>query len=315
MKQIPFGNTGRKISAVIYGCMSLKPDKAAEGKKAVARALELGINAFDNADIYANGESERIMGEALREAGAKREDLFITSKCGIVMLGMNPAYEFKAYDLSPQYIKRSCEASLKRAGLDYFDLYQPHRIDYLTHPEETAWALEELKAEGKIRHVGLSNYSVEEVRAYAAYARAESLQLPLSLLHLEVIENGLTAICHEMKMSVLAYSPLHRGDLTGGRKLAHADWQDQRRLGVVAQLSEMAKRYNATPGQIALAWLMQMPGGVFPLVGTANAKHIEEAAAAVDITLERDDWYELMVIARGRPMPWYQSPLFYPKER
>ena len=315
MRRVLFGKTGREISAIVFGCMSLKPDNPEAGKRAVARALELGINAFDNADVYARGESERIMGEALREAGADRDDLFITSKCGIVFQGMEPAYEFKAYDLSADYVKRSCEASLKRAGLDYFDLYQPHRIDYLAHPEETAGALEELKDEGKIRHVGLSNYSVEEVRAFAAYGRAESLQLPLSLLHLEVIENGLTALCHEMKMSVLAYSPLHRGVLTAKKARSHSDWQEQREQGVVAQVAEMAERYGATPGQISLAWMMQMPGGVFPLVGTANPDHIAEAAGAADITLDRDDWYELMTIARGRPMPWYQAPFFYPKER
>ena len=116
-------------------------------------------------------------------------------------------------------------------------------------------------------------------------------------------------------MNILCWSPLHQAVLTGKKSLPHSDWQKQREAGVVAQLLPLAQRYGVTPGQLALAWLMQMPGGVIPLVGTASAAHIEEAAASVDITLERDDWYELMVIGRGRPMPWGQRPYGYWKER
>jgi len=199
--------------------------------------------------------------------------------------------------------------------MDYLDLYQPHRIDYLTHPEETARALEDLKAEGKIRHVGISNYTPDEIRALSAYTRLESLQTQFSLLHLEPLETGLTAVCHEKKMAMLPWSPLHQGVLTGGRALPHDDWQQQREAGVVAQLKPFANAYGVTLGQLSLAWLMAQPGSVIPLVGTANPKHLTEAAGAVGITLDRDDWYELMVIARGRSMPWGQRPYVYTKER
>jgi len=108
---------------------------------------------------------------------------------------------------------------------------------------------------------------------------------------------------------------LHKGVLAGGKGLPHDDWQLQREAGVAAQIAPMAKEFGVTPGQLALAWLMAIPGGVIPLVGTANSDHIAEATEAVDIPLERDDWYELMVIARGRPMPWGQRPYAYLKER
>ena len=116
-------------------------------------------------------------------------------------------------------------------------------------------------------------------------------------------------------MNVLCWSPLHQGVLTGSKPLPHNDWQLQREAGIVVQLGRFAEDYRITLGQLSLAWLMHLPGGVIPLVGTANADHITEAAAAVEVALERDDWYELMAIARGRPMPWGQRPYLYVKER
>jgi len=315
MRYVPLGTTDLRVSAVAFGCMSLRPATREEGKAAVLRAVELGINLFDTADIYSRGQSEAILGEALREGRIARRDVVIASKCGIVPPGTSEDYAYKAYNLSHDYIKSSCEASLKRLEVDYIDLYQPHRIDYLTHPEETAGALEELKVEGKIRHIGVSNYTAGEIRALAAYTRVESLETQFSLLHLEPLEMGLASVCLEKKMSILCWSPLHRGVLTGKRALPHEDWRKQREAGVVAQLRAFAERYGVTVGQLSLAWLMGLPGGVIPLVGTANADHIQEAAAALNIVLSRDDWYELMVIARGRRMPWGQPPYVYVKER
>ncbi len=315
MEYVKFGNTGESVSALALGCMSLRMDKLAESKATVRKAYELGITFFDTADVYARGDSERILGAALREAGIPRDEIFVASKCGIVFQGMNPEYAYKAYDLSPGYLKASCEASLQRLGLETIDLYQPHRIDYLTHPEETARALEELKGDGKIRYVGVSNFTADEVRALSAYIQIESLQTQYSMLFLEPLETGLTAVCLEKHMAILPWSPLHQGVLTGARALPHDEWQHQREAGVVAQLRPFAEAYGVTVGQLSLAWLMQQPGPVIPLVGTANPDHIAEAVGAADVRLERDDWYELMVIARGRSMPWGQRPYLYTKER
>lgn len=315
MKYVELGTTGIQVSAISLGCMSLTPEREEEGKSAVHRAYELGINFYDTADVYGIGDSERILGEALKAGNIAREDVVIASKCGIVFPGMVPEYEFKAYDLSASYIKSSCESSLKRLGTDYIDLYQLHRIDYLTHPEETARALEDLQSEGKIRHAGISNHTPDEIRTLTNYVRLESLQTQFSLLFLEPFETGLAAVANEKKMNLLCWSPLHRAMLTGKVSASHSDWQQQREAGVVAQLRPFAERYGITLGQLALAWLMKVPGGTIPLVGTANVAHIAEAAAAVDIELERDDWYEMMVIARGRPMPWGQRPYTYFKER
>jgi len=314
MKTVHLGTTDLEVSVLALGCMSLNPEKEARSIATVHRAFELGINFFDTADVYGRGQSELILGKALREGGIPRDKIVIASKCGIIFKGMSPDYIYKAYDLSPSYIKASCEASLKRLGVETIDLYQPHRIDYLTHPEETSRALEDLKTAGKIRHIGVSNYTVDEIRAIATYSRIESLQTRFSLLHLEPLETGLASVCLEKKMNILAYSPLQRGVLAGGRLLEHSDWQQQREAGALAQIRPFADQYGVTTGQLSLAWMMQLPGGVIPLVGTANPEHIAEAAAAVGMTLDRDDWYELMVIARGRPMPWRQRPFTYLKE-
>ncbi len=315
MRTIQLGSTDLEVSAIAYGGMSLTADRADEGKAAVATAFEQGVTFFDTADVYGKGEAETILGQALKEAAIAREDVVIASKCGIVFQGMEPAYQHKAYDLSKDYLIKSCEASLDRLGVDYLDLYQPHRVDYLTHPEETAAGLEQLQADGKIRHAGVSNHSADEIRALSAYTRLESLQTQFSLLHLEPLETGLTAVCCEQQMSVLCWSPLHKGALAGGKSFAHGDWQQQREAGVAAQVGVMADALGVTSGQLALAWLMQLPGGVIPLVGTADSNHITEAIQAAEISLARDDWYELMVIGRGRPMPWQQRPFTYMKER
>jgi aryl-alcohol dehydrogenase-like predicted oxidoreductase len=315
MRGIELGQTGLQVSPVAFGCMSLVPDRKAQSISALQRAFELGINFFDTADVYGRGDSEAILGEALATGGIPRDQVVIASKCGIVFQGMNPGYTYKAYDLSAAYIKHSCEASLKRLDIDYIDLYQPHRIDYLTHPQESARALEDLQKEGKIRHVGISNCTTDEIRALSQYTRIDTLQTQFSLMFLEPLESGLTALCLEKQMSVLCWSPLHKAALTGKHHFSHDNWQMQREAGIVAQLHPFAEQYGISLTQLALAWLMQLPGGVIPLVGTANPEHIAEAADAVNVTLARDDWYEMLVIARGRPMPWGQRPYLYVNER
>ncbi len=140
MKYVQLGTTDLQVSALALGCLSLTPGKEEASKAAVLRAYELGINFFDTANVYGRGESEEVLGRALKEGNIARGDVVIASKCGVVFEGMNKDYTYKAYDLSPGYLKSSCEASLERLGVDYIDLYQPHCIDYLTHPEEIARA-------------------------------------------------------------------------------------------------------------------------------------------------------------------------------
>ncbi len=315
MKYVEFGRTGEKVSQIAYGAMSLKEDRAADGKRAVARAYELGITLFDTAEMYGFGASERMLGAAIREAGIPRDKIWIASKCGILFPGRNSPHPYKSYDLSPGCIRQAVEASLRNLGSDYIDLYQPHRIDYLTHPRQVAETLAQLQAEGKIRHVGLSNYSSDEIRAVAAGVAVQSLQTRFSLLHVEPLEGPLLAFCQAETMAMLCYSPLGAGVLSGQKPLPHSDWRGQIAEGVVRQLETIAREAGCSLPAMSLAWLMSLPGGVIPIVGTANPAHIDEAVAACDVTLQRHQWYECLVIARGRPIPYQQPPYAYLRDR
>ena len=157
-----FGPNNEPVSTIGFGCMGLVEQNKENGISAILRAWDAGVNFFDTADInYHNGQSEMILGQALKKGAIPREDVVISTKCGIILPGQNKNYRYKTYNLSYNYIKTSCENSLKRLSVDYIDIYQPHRIDYLTHPQEVARALQELIDEGKIRHVGVSNYTID----------------------------------------------------------------------------------------------------------------------------------------------------------
>lgn len=315
MKYVEFGRTGERVSQIAFGAMGLTEQRAEEGKRAVARAYECGVTLFDTAEMYGFGTSERLLGQAIREAGIPRQKVWIASKCGILFPGRNSTMPYKCYDLSAERIRKSVDESLRNLGTEYIDLYQPHRIDYLAHPRETGAALAELKAAGKIRHVGVSNYTADEIRALAAHMRVESLQTRFSLLHVEPLESPLLACCQELDMAMLCYSPLGAGVLSGAKPLPHSDWRAQLAEGIVRQLEGMAREVGCTLPALALAWLMALPGGVIPIVGMTNPAHVEQAVAACDVALGRAQWYECLVIARGRPVPWHQLPLAYLKDK
>jgi aryl-alcohol dehydrogenase-like predicted oxidoreductase len=302
MEFTTLGITEQKISRIAYGGMSLRQESREDGKKAVHRALELGVNFFDTADIYGGGASEEILGEALREAKVKREDVVIASKCSVCPPNDRNGYRYKAFDLSADHIVRSCEASLKRLDMDYIDLYQPHRVDHLAHPDETAAALDRLRGQCKIRMAGVSNYNVHQIRALGRFTRLDSLQVEFNILHHDPLENGQHSICMETDMRLLCWSPVAKGLLTDAVRHVH-DERRQRREGQRAQIAAMAQELGVSTTQAALAWLLHLPGGIVPLVGTKNPDHIEEAVKALDVKLPRDVWYELLVIGRGQPMP------------
>ncbi|MCC5846586.1 MAG: aldo/keto reductase [Verrucomicrobia bacterium] len=172
------------LEQIAFGCMGLHPEKRQISLEAVGKALELGFRHFDNADLYPgpalSGSSEKLLGEALRVHGVPRESVVIASKCGIVFPQMREGQRFKAYDSSAGYVRSAVEASLRRMDCDYLDLFYIHRIDYLTAPQEVAGELEALRAEGKIRQIGLSNHDVGQVRAFARHATVDALQVEIS---------------------------------------------------------------------------------------------------------------------------------------
>ena len=309
-----FGPDNIPVSRIALGCMGLAGtwNPAEVGpenrKKAIASfeaTLEVGITFFDHADIYGGTACEAIFKDCLQAVPGSRERLFIATKVGI-----RPGY----YDHSADYVRQGIQDSLTRLGVDYVDLYQLHRPDPLTHPAETAQVLDDLVETGLVRYIGVSNYYPHQVLALQRYLKAPivSNQIALSLLRLDPLYEGAAGgngdgvldQCLERNITPLAYSPIGGGWLSGRRDMP-ADHPNRVKIErVLAALRELGPAYgNATPTQLAMAWLLQHPAKIIPLIGSNNPEHIREAAEAALITLTRTDWYKLWVAGRGERVP------------
>jgi predicted oxidoreductase len=283
-------------------------------KKAIAAfgaALENGITFYDHADIYGGTACESIFKDCLAAVPGSRERIFIATKVGI-----RSGY----YDHSAAYIKQSIRGSLDRLGVEYVDLYQLHRPDPLTHPAESAAALDELVEQRLIRYVGVSNYYPHQLLALKRYLKTPivSNQISISLLRLDPIYEGRAGSpgsvgsagdgvldqCVELGITPLAYSPVGGGWLSGRREVPADHGRRDHIERTLAALREMGPSYGgATPTQLAVAWLLAHPAGIIPLVGSNNPEHIREAAGAGGIKLSRTDWYKLWTAARGERVP------------
>lgn len=320
MNTQPFGPSQTPVSRIALGCMGLAgtwnpaevgPEHKRKAIASFETALEAGITFFDHADIYGGTACESIFKDCLAAVPGSREKIFIATKVGI-----RSGY----YDHSPDYIRQSIRGSLERMGVDYVDCYQLHRPDPLSHPEETANALDELVAEGVIRTVGVSNYYPQQTLALKKYLQAPivSNQIAISLLRLDPIYEGAAGgpgsvdsagdgvldQCEEFGITPLAYSPVGGGWLSGRRDVPADHDNRERIMRTLGALRGMSETYGgATPTQLSLAWLLAHPSKIIPLVGSNNPEHIKEAAAAADITLSRTDWYKLWVAARGVRVP------------
>lgn len=298
-----------EVSVIALGMMGLAgtwnpnevgPQNIENAINAFAAALESGINFFDHADIYGRGACESVFKSCMENVQPARESLFIASKCGIVLDNESVPYH---YDLSFLHIMQSVQQSLERTGLDYFDLYQIHRRDPMTHPAETALALNRLMEQGLIKNVGVSNYNPIQIRVLQTYLDRPviSIQPEFSLLHLHPLYDGTLDYCEETNVSLLAYSPIGKGLLAG--KPADDEISQRKLAALWPVLEEIAEKKEAAPFQIALAWLMHNPANVIPVYGSNNPEHIKQAAQSSGISLERDEWYRLWAAARVEPLP------------
>ncbi len=314
------GPDGVQVSRICLGCMGLagtwNPDDVGPEnvKRAIASfeaALEAGINFFDHADIYGRTACESIFKECLAAVPGSRERIVIATKAGI------RHGEVGFYDHSPVHLQRSIQGSLQRMGIEYVDLYQLHRPDPLSHPAQTAEVLDSLVDDGLARMVGVSNYYSHQTAALRKYLRHPlvSNQISISLLRLDPIYEGAAGNgpyggdgvldqCEELGITPLAYSPLGAGWLSGRREVPADHPRREQILRTLDALRELGPAYGgATPGQLAVAWLLAHPAGIIPIVGSNNPEHIREAAGAASIQLSRTDWYKLWVAARGAPVP------------
>lgn len=322
MEYVRFGNTGMKVSRLCLGTMTYGTPterwpwalNEEQSRPFIQKALELGINFFDTADVYSAGASEEVVGKALKDF-AKRDEVVLATK---VFNPMGPGPNDQG--LSRKHIMSAIDASLKRLGTDYVDLYQIHRWDYHTPIEETMEALHDIVRAGKARYIGASSmYSWQFAKAqYTAdlhgWTRFVSMQPHYNLLYREE-EREMIPFCVDQKLAVIPWSPLARGLLTGkrskerneteraktdafGKKLYGADTD----FAIVERLSQMADEKGLPNAQIALAWLLSKPAVTAPIIGASKPGHLEDAVAALAVKLSEQEIKELESLYQPHPV-------------
>jgi aryl-alcohol dehydrogenase-like predicted oxidoreductase len=312
MRTVTLGRTGLEVSPIAFGTWQIGGDWGAfdesQAVAAIQRARELGINLFDTAQAYGFGASERLLGRALREElASRRDDLVIATKGGL-----RKTDEGLVRDSSPEWLRRGVEGSLRALDLDHIDIYQIHWPDPDTPFAETAAALQALVDEGKIRHVGVSNFDAAQMTEFARTRPVETLQPPYHLFRRE-IEADLLPYAQEHDVGVLVYGPLAHGLLTGSMRedtrFASDDWRSQspmfqgdsyrRNLATVGELERFAEERGHTVSQLAIAWTLAQPAVHVAIVGSRRAAHIEESVQALEVELGDDDLAEIESIMAG----------------
>jgi aryl-alcohol dehydrogenase-like predicted oxidoreductase len=303
MKLRNLGRHGPQVSAIGLGCMGFSEFYAssaasdAEAIGVIQKALALGLTFLDTADIYGPFTNEVLVGKAI---AGRRDQVFLATKFGIQRDPANP--KRRGISGKPDYVRASCDASLKRLNVERIDLYYQHRVDRSTPIEETVGAMAELVKSGKVRHIGLSEPSAETIRKGHRVHPITAVQSEYSLWSRDP-EDGVLQTCAELGIGFVPYSPLGRGFLTGRfRSIEDLEANDYRRhsprfqganfaknLQTVAKVEEIAKEKRCTPAQLALAWLLAQDPHIVPIPGTTSAVRLEENIAATEIVLDSSD--------------------------
>jgi predicted oxidoreductase len=296
------GSSGIEVSPIAWGMWRLAENgrRAAEAARLVHAALDAGITLLDTADIYGFegarpdgttgfGEAEVLLGEVLAAEPGLRDRMVLATKGGIL-----PPLP---YDQSAVYLRKAIEDSLSRLQVESVDLWQIHRPDILAHPQEVARVLDDAVASGKIRSLGVSNFTIHQIAALSHFLghKLVSTQPEISPLRIDCFENGELDQAMMLGLTPLAWSPL------GGGRLAQPE--TAREQAVAAALDRVAEAQGVSRSVAAYSWLMAHPAGIIPIIGSQNAARIAEGAAALKVRWTRTDWYAVQVAARGVPLP------------
>ncbi|MGH7737390.1 MAG: aldo/keto reductase [Candidatus Tyrphobacter sp.] len=302
MRTLSLGARGPVVSVLGLGCMGMSEFYGArddaESERTIHRALDLGVTFLDTADMYGCGDNERLVGRAIAR---RRGDVVVATKFGIVRDAEHPGE--RSINGRPEYVRASCDASLRRLGVEYVDLYYQHRVDMDVPIEETVGAMSELAAAGKVRYLGLSEASAQSIRRAHRVHPIAALQNEWSLWSRDLEVNGQLEAARELGIGIVAYSPLGRGFLTGSitspADFAAGDFRArsprfvgenfEKNLALVREVEAMATRLGCTPAQVALAWLLAKDDDVVPIPGTKRVTYLEENLGALDVRLSSED--------------------------
>jgi len=307
IEQRRLGRNGPLVSAIGLGCWGMSgtygPGDDAESVATLERAFALGITLFDTADTYGRGHNEEFVGKGIR---GFRDKIVLATKFGRTH---GNSRDQRGVDGRPEYVRSACDASLKRLGVATIDLLYLHRVDLKTPIEETVGAMAELVTAGKVHYLGLSEAKPDEIRRAVATHPIAALQSEYSLFSRDVEDNGVLATVRELGITLVPYSPLNRGLLTGTvRKIAFEpsdprahnprfeDGNFARNLSLVDQFGSLAREYGLSATQLAIAWLLAQGNDVVPIPGTKRRTHLEENVAAAGVKLTADQLQRVAAI-------------------